>query len=147
MRQINASTIKPIFLGFQGENDALCVRFDVSGWADTYGTGTFSLMNLRPTETVGYPCTVTVDGNIATWVVQTADVALEGYGRCQLSYTVDDVIAKSVQFITYVNSSIGVGALPEIVPDWLDQINQEIADIETDYAVATITDINTALYS
>ena len=147
MRTVNASTIKPIMLGFQGENDALSVRFDVSGWADTYGSGTFSLMNLRPTETVGYPCEVTVQDNIATWEVHTADVALEGYGRCQLSYTVDDTVAKSVQFITFVRSSIGAGALPEIVPDWVEKVNQEIEDIETAYAVATITDINTGLYS
>ena len=43
---------------------------------------------------------------------------------------VDDAIAKSVQFITYVRSSIGAGALPEIVPDWVEQVNQEIEDIE-----------------
>lgn len=147
MRTVNASTVKPIMLGFQGENDALSVRFDVSGWADTYGSGTFSLMNLRPTETVGYPCEVTVEDNIATWAVHTADVALEGYGRCQLSYTVDETVAKSVQFITFVRNSIGVGALPDIVPDWVDQVNQAIEEIEIDYAVASITDINSALYS
>lgn len=143
MRTVKASPHKHIMLGFQGENDVQNVEFDVSGWVERYGTGTFTLMNLRPTENVGYPCEVTVTNNIATWTVSSADVALEGYGRCQLSYAVNDAVAKSVQFITYVRNSIGAGDLPEDVPDWVNQVNQAIEDIE----VATITDINTELYS
>ena len=93
MRIVQARKNKIIPLGFQGEHDVTTVQFDVSGWADLYGEGTFSLMNQRPTETMGYPCTISEENDVVSWVVDNNDVFIEGNGRVQLTYTVGQNIA------------------------------------------------------
>lgn len=142
MRTIKARKDKIIPLGYQGENEVVTVQFDVSGWRDLYGSGTFTLMNQRPTEGFGYPCTVTVENEVVSWVIKAVDVYIEGNGLCQLTYTVNNAIAKSVQFITSVRKSVGVGDVPDPVPDWVQEIQEAISTIE----VATIAQIDSALY-
>lgn len=142
MRIIQARQNKVIPIGFQGENGVVTVQFDVSGWAELYGSGTFTLMNQRPTEDYGYPCTVTVSDNVVSWVVTSAEVYIPGNGRCQLDYKVNQKVAKSVQFITSVYPSVGVGDIPDPAPDWVEEIREAIASIE----VATIPEIDSALY-
>ena len=154
MRIVKAKQNKIIPLGFQGEHDVTTVQFDVSGWADLYGEGTFSLVNQRPSETTGYPCTITEENEIVSWVVDNNDVYIEGNGRVQLTYTVGENIAKSIVFITRIMKSIGVGEVPEPVPDWMEEMRQEIAaanDIAQEcldsVQVATNAEIDSALYS
>lgn len=154
MRIIQANKNKPIALGFQGENDAVTVQFDVKGWADLYGAGYFTLLNQRPTESVGYPCTVTVADEVVSWVVSYTDVFIEGTGHVQLTYTVGEKLAKSVQYFTLVRKSINVGEVPEPVPDWFYQIEEEVAEAKDiaqecldSVEVATNAQIDAALYS
>lgn len=142
MRIIQARQNKVVPLGFQGENGVVTVQFDVSGWAELYGAGTFRLMNQRPTENVGYPCAVSVDNNVVSWVVGSAEVYYAGNGRCQLDYTVNQKVAKSIQFITSVYPSVGAGPVPEPVPDWVWEIRESIASLQ----IATDSEINSALY-
>lgn len=114
MRQIKAQSNTVIMLGRQGENEAVEVLFDIAGYDELYGTGAFELLNLRPTETTPYTCSITVDDEYVHWVVQAADVALTGIGKCELTYVVDGTIAKSVTFSTRVLPSIeGAGEVPE----------------------------------
>lgn len=114
MRQISAQEKVIIPIGRQGENGAAEIIFDVSGWADLYGNGAFELLNRRPAENTPYTCSITVSDEQVHWIVQSADVALVGHGRCELTYVVDDVIAKSVVFATCVLPSIeGAGEVPE----------------------------------
>jgi len=155
MRIVQAEKKKPLIIGWQGENEVTQVQFDVSGWKDTYGTGTFSLLNQRPTETIGYPCTVTEEDGIVSWVVKDVDVAKEGTGHVQLTYTVGETLAKSEQYFTLIRKSINVSEeIPEPYPDWfadvMVQVNEakEIAQECLDaVAVATNAQIDAALYS
>lgn len=155
MRIVQAEKKKPLIIGWQGENEVTQVQFDVSGWKDTYGTGTFSLLNQRPTETIGYPCTVTEEDGIVSWVVKDVDVAKEGTGHVQLTYTVGETLAKSEQYFTLIRKSINVSEeIPEPYPDWfadvMVQVNEakEIAQKCLDaVAVATNAQIDSALYS
>lgn len=142
MRIIQAKKNKIVPLGFQGENGVVTVEFDVTGWADLYGSGVFRLMNQRPTENIGYPCTVTLSGNTVSWVVGAAEVYYSGNGRCQLDYTVNQKVAKSIQFITSVYPSVGAGDIPEPVPDWVWEIREAIASLQ----IATDSEISSALY-
>ena len=146
-RVIQAFPNKVLKIGFQGENDALEVQFDVKGWDDLYGEGTFSLMNKRPTETTGYPCSVTVADDVLTWKVLNADVAITGNGRVQLVYTVGNKVAKSVQYFTEVFSSVVSGDVPPPVPDWVWTVRNELAEMEAQIQVATNAQIDAALYS
>jgi hypothetical protein len=143
MRVIQARKNKTLAIGFQGENDAVKVEFDVTGWSDLYGAGTFIVMNQRPTENYGYPCNITTDGNKVTWTVSNADVYYQGNGRLQLVYTVNQVVAKSEQFFTRIDNAIGSGPVPDPAPDWVWEVREAIATIE----VATIPEIEAALYS
>ena len=143
MRIIQAKKNKPIYIGWQGENEVVTVQFDVKGWADLYGSGVFTVMNQRPTETVGYPCTVTVSNEVVSWVVKDVDVYIEGNGRVQFTYTVDGHVAKSVQFITTIQKSINVGDIPDPLPDWFAEVMEYIEQLQ----IATIPEIDAELYS
>lgn len=150
MRIIQAQKNKPIYIGWQGENEVVTVQFDVSGWSDLYGAGTFTLINQRPKETVGYPCAVTVSDNVVSWVVKEVDVYHEGNGHVQLTYTVNDQIAKSIQFFTIIQKSINVGDIPDPLPDWFNEVQvkiQECLDAVAAIEVATNAEIDSALYS
>lgn len=113
MREITASPRVTIPLGKQGENAAVLVKFPIAGWEELYGHGSFEVMNVRPGESVPYPCTIEVDDDYVLWTVQSADVALVGHGICELTYVVSGTIAKSVIYGTCVSESIeGAGTVP-----------------------------------
>ena len=78
MRNIKADINTVIALGRQGENNAVNVVFDVSGWPDTYGAGAFEILNQRPQETTPYTCSITVEDGQVNWPIQAADVAVPG---------------------------------------------------------------------
>lgn len=155
MRIINANKNKPLVIGWQGENDAVTVRFNVDGWKDKFGEGIFSLICQRPTETVGYPCTVTEAGGVVSWVVKYVDVFYEGTGHVQLTYTVGDTIAKSEQYFTIIRKSINVSEEPpEPYPDWFAEVMQAVEEAKQvaqecldSVEVATNAQIDAALYS
>ena len=105
-------TDQPIYLGYQGENNALQIKFNVSGWADTYGSGTYSLTVQRPGETATYNDEVTVDGNYVLWTVSGYDTENYGSGYAQLTYTVNDTVAKSVLYATLISQALAPGAAP-----------------------------------
>ena len=119
----NKSTIP---IGREGENDALVVKFPfVKEWKALYGNGTFELMNQRPDDADPYPCVVDSDGDNVLWVINAEDVSQVGRGRCQLTYVVNDTIAKSIIFATSINDSIGdAGIPPEPYQSWVNDVLQ-----------------------
>lgn len=147
MRIIQANKNKPLMLGRQGENEVTTVQFDVSGWADLYGQGTFTLINMRPSESLGYFCNVTVADDVVSWVVKNTDVYLAGDGHVQLVYTVGDQIAKSVIFFTRVLKSLNVTDVPDTPPDWAAEVLEELATLQALITIATNAQIDSALYS
>jgi len=122
MRYITARECTEIALGRQGENNVTTVQFDVSGWAEEYGSGTFMLLNQRSEDTVGYPVESTVENETVSWVVKSADVYYSGYGKVQLTYTVDNKIAKDVIYVTHTDKSIDGGDIPDPTPDWVAEV-------------------------
>lgn len=104
MRIVNEAN--KIIIGYAGENEAVNVLFDVKGWDELYGVGTFTLLNRRPGECEGYPVEVTQEGDTVTWVVSSTDTAIEGIGECELMYIVDNVIAKSVVYNTVISHAL-----------------------------------------
>lgn len=123
MREITADLRLPIPIGKQGENNVTTVKFPISTWKDLYGTGTFQLVNSRPGENTPYLCSIDTDDDYVYWTVQQADVANAGKGKCQLSYIVDDAIAKSLIYKTLVIESInGSGDPPAPYEDWIQRL-------------------------
>ena len=132
MRYITAEKCVAILLGRQGENNVTTVQFDVSGWAEEYGEGAFTLLNKRSGDTAAYPCFITVDedNEIVNWVIEEADVYYKGYGKVQLAYVVDEAIAKSEIFATYTAASVDGGDIPEPTPSWIEQVLTYGAEME-----------------
>lgn len=106
-------------LGRQGENAVTAFEFDISAWVEEFGAGVLTLTAQRNGDAEPYP--VVLENNV--WTVSNADTAVEGYGKAQLQYVVDEQIKKSVIYATLVLPSIEASAEPpEPYQTWYDEI-------------------------
>lgn len=136
---ITVGKSKPeICIGRRGENNATEVRFDITSMIETYGDGTVTLYVKRKGDAEAYPATVERDGEIVTWTVSNADTAYVGYGAAELWYYVDNVLAKTVVYLTIVKEDIGeeTGTPPDPYETWLDQMSQYSQNAENAAAQA-----------
>ena len=135
MREFNACECTEIKIGRTSENDAEVVRFNVSGWPDLYGSGgAFVLVHRRPNEEQPYVCAASVaeDGWLE-WVIQAADVEITGKGEAQLTYVINNTVAKSVIFTTRISRSLGQpGELPEPYENMIEELIEAAANITID---------------
>lgn len=125
MRYVEAIGGEVIPLGRQGENEVETVQFNVSGWADVYGDGTFTLSHQRCCDGDGFNREITMsdDGQYVLWLITSTDVAAAGRGRLQLTYTVNDAVAKSVIYSTHVTASLNASEdVPMPWKPWVDQV-------------------------
>lgn len=123
MRTVCAVPDGVIPIGRLGENEATTVIFNVRCYRETFGNGTFSLLHKRSGDAQPYACVITADDDTVTWVVKDTDVAVQGYGRCELVYTVGDTVAKSVLYSTLVGEALTGGAEPpEPWEDWVQRV-------------------------
>ena len=136
MRTQIASPDEVLNLGKQGENKVTEIKFDISGWSELYGSGYFELINCRPTERSAYLCDITTDSEYVHWVITSTDVALSGVGQCELSYIVNDAVAKSITYLTCVIQSVEVGDAPDPMDSWITEVKQYMLDSEA-YALGT----------
>lgn len=120
---ININETRTLHLGRQGENLAHTLTFDISPWVEELGDGTLVLLNQRPGESIPYPVKLDVDGTAATWFITGADTSIPGRGRCEFRYMVNDVLAKSCVFYTFVSPSMWVTG-PPLAPglDWMQVV-------------------------
>ena len=137
-----------IKIGYQGENEAVCVQFDVSNWPELYGAGgTFSLRHQRAGDPDGYPVIVTEEDGTVSWVVSNIDTRDPGYGKATLIYKVNDVIAMSVEYSTLTEASVGENPEPpEPWKPWIDEI-LEARDEAVEAAEDAHEDANSASQS
>jgi len=115
--------LNTIRIGHQGENGAVCVQINAADWPTLYGAGEFRLDHQRPSDPAGYPCEVSFDGQVVSWIVTASDVAIAGYGKAELVYKVNDVVAKSITYSTIIEASVdGSGDPPEPWESWVDEV-------------------------
>ena len=123
MRYVKAVEGEVIPLGRQGENNILTVQFDVSGWEEEFGVGTFTLVHQRCMDGDGFEREITVADNKVSWLITNVDVAYAGKGLLQLTYTVDEAVAKSVIYTTKVEKSLDATAkVPDPWKPWVDEV-------------------------
>ena len=99
-----------------------------------YGSGAFTLTAKRCGDAAAYPVAVSTEGGDVVWLVRAADVASPGSGSCELTYTVDGVVAKSQTWSTYVAASIS-GDAPGEPPEepakaWFAAIQAQIGNLD-----------------
>ena len=124
MRVVIPDNFRNINIGHQEENEAVEVLFNVEGWAELYGAGgEYLVIHQRPNDPAGYPIEVAYADNVVTWVLTAADMAYAGYGRAELVYKVNGVVAKSDVYNTLIEKGVNSGETP---PDpwtpWVDEV-------------------------
>ena len=119
-----------IRIGYVGENDHMHVLIDCKEAFDEYPDAAVT-MAVTPPEGVSYPKIVTRTGNVVEWLVKDSDVAAEGDGEFQLTFTENSVVKKSVTGRFEVcRSIVGNGPAPDPVEDWLDEANDVLDEAE-----------------
>ena len=129
---LNTSTEKGALLqiGRQGEHGVTQVWFDLAYLIETYGEGTAALSYMRSGDAAPYLVTTTQENGILIWEVDETDTAYDGMGKCEVRWTVDDDLAKTVVYRTIVMKAL-TGTEPSD-SDWYDKmveyIDSRIAD-------------------
>ena len=119
-------------IGRRGENEARRVVFDLSAWRRHYGEGTVQLLHQRAGDESPYPCTLTVEGDTAYWLIRAADVNKPGWGEAQLHYYVGDTLAKSAIWRTVTADALGDPSEPPEDPAraWFAAIREQIGNLD-----------------
>lgn len=125
---MNTITIKegcpnPVALGEKGENGVSAVLFDYSEWIEDFGNGAISLLVKRKGDTAAYPVVLSTADGIATWTISDTDTAVQGYGKAEYIFTIDDKVAKSAVFSFFVAHDLGpAGDPPDPYESWIDTL-------------------------
>ena len=124
-------------IGKQGENNAVKVNFSdiIDRLKKDYGNnGEISVLVQRPNEQTVYP--VKLENNI--WTVSNIDTAIKGIGKVQISYYVNDTLAKSVIIKTKITEGLGIsGEIPDAGKDFIKEIVENIEKAQN-----KITEVN-----
>lgn len=135
MRTVYAQKNKKIILGRQGEDKAVRVVWPgiVSDWSSLYGDGSFQLSVRRFGDENAYPVVVEVNGDDIRFTVTSAETAIAGNGKCELTYIANGTIAKSATWETVVLNSL-TGQTPSEPPEepaksWFTAIQGQIGNL------------------
>ena len=104
---IVGETPQNIALGRRGEHLVTEVVFDISAFLEEFEYGDPQLIIKRPDDTEAYFVTITQEDNLVTWLVTSTDTDQVGQGKAELFWYVDDRLAKSVIYSTWVDPDIG----------------------------------------
>lgn len=154
MRTVYAQKNKKIILGRQGEDRAVRVVWPgiVSEWSSLYGDGSFQLSVRRFGDKNAYPVVVEVNGDDISFTVTSAETAIAGIGKCELTYIANGSIAKSATWETVVLNSL-TGQTPSEPPEepaksWFTAIQGQIGnlnDLQTTSKDTLVAAINEAM--
>lgn len=124
MRIVRVCGTRTIPLGRQGENQATQILFPfVQEWKALYGPGTFQLLHQRKGDKDPYAVSISMDEQNVIWIVSATDLAVVGNGKCELTYIVNDTIAKSQIYATVAQSSMTkAGEAPEPWESWVEEV-------------------------
>lgn len=119
-----------IRIGYVGENQHTQVRIDCKDLFKEYPDAAVSAAIVSPAGQ-SYPKVATVDGSTVVWDVADSDLAAEGDGEIQLTFTEGGVVAKTAvaRFNVY-RSITAEGPAPDPVDDWLQEASEALEDIE-----------------
>lgn len=135
---VSEDYVPTINLGRQGENEVSQVVFDVSELITDYGSGTAVVVVRRPTEITTYQHDDTVQsGDTVTWTVSSADTEIEGNGNVQLFWMVNDAVAKTITYQTYVEPALMNPTDVPVVPggwisEQIESIRESLVEIYVD---------------
>lgn len=121
--RINAGDYDVLPLGIQTDGNVTEVAFDLTPLIEQAGDGFATVFNKRPTETDGYPCSATRDGNTLIWLVGTADTEIEGNGEVKVVLVNGDKIINSLsKKTTVIKTFNNEGEVPEPYEAWVNEV-------------------------
>lgn len=120
----------PLSIGERGENAVTEVVFDFSSWRSLFGPGAIQLLVKRAGDADAYPVVLETEDGYAFWVVSNVDTNVQGVGRAEYFYTVDEQVAKSVVFWFRVDEDIGQSSaeVPDPYVGYVERIEQAGAE-------------------
>lgn len=123
----------PIRLGYAGENEALRIGFDLSSLKSLFPGGHPLLVVKRPADQDAYPVSLEITDDFGWWTVSNVDTEQAGYGSCQIHWYIGNQLAKSEQYLFFVNKALASGSTqpPEAVEQWYDNFIKTIGSLES----------------
>ena len=121
---------KNLDLGFVGEKNHTKFVIKCASLFHKYPDAQVT-MAARPPVGDAYPVVLTKDGDDVIWNVSQGDIAHDGSGQYQLTFTQDEEILKEEFGQYFVKPSLTAsGEAPDPVQDWLDAANEALAGLE-----------------
>ena len=120
--------LKPIRIGYEGENVVTQIDFNLRTWIAEYGLGGVTLLVLRHGDTDAYPVPLMIEDGVASWSITQTDTARVGRGAIQLVYTVGEKIKKSPIYTTSCSNALDDS---DTVPDPYDSWLATLTDLST----------------
>lgn len=112
-----------LYLGKQGEHLARELAFtEPAAWESSCGTGAVQLLYRPPGGAPSYPVVLEREEGTYLWHITSADTAREGYGRCELRYSVGNVVIRSVTYVTLVADGVGAAGPQDPYLNYLEQV-------------------------
>ena len=131
MKIVDASPTRVIPLGIQGENIAIAVSFDLTGYYSTYGDGQVQLLVQRSDDNLPYPVNLKIKDSCALWEVSSLDTSIPGFGKAELRWIAGETVVKSNAYTFFVFESVGEASdPPEMWKSWLDELLDAAADVQ-----------------
>ena len=115
-------------IGFVGENAHTKILIDCKKIFDDYPNAT-SYITVFPPIGNSYPVMTAKVGDYVTWDVSASDVANEGDGQAQITFTDNDEVIQSYVAKTHIFGSINPGDAPDPITNWIAEANAAIGTI------------------
>lgn len=120
---------KTIMIGRVAENQHITVSVDCSEMFAGYPDAVPSAAVKPPVGDI-YPVIVSRDGDIVNWVVYDSDLAENGKGKFQLTFTDGEEIIKTVNAETLIlDSLVATGTAPEPLNDFITRASEIVSEI------------------
>lgn len=134
MTKIIVGKTGTIDIGFFGENEHRVICFQESAsLLKEYPNAAVTVLHQRNGDDCAYPVDgkyIKTDNGIVEWMIQSGDVAKAGRGHCELVFTENGTVAKTVIYTTLSRSSLnGTGEAPDPIQDWMTSIIDQIAQM------------------
>lgn len=135
MREYTVCPNARIPLGITGENEVTKIIWEnlANEWELEFGPGVVNLAAMRSTDDAPYPVSISIVNGNVEWIVSSADTEFPGIGKCELTYVVNDKVAKSKTWSTAVAPSITGDVTQDPPPEyqsWVDAVFKEAAKIQ-----------------
>ena len=122
---------KVIPIGYEGENLYTRVRINCVGVFSEYPNAAVS-MAVRPPVGDIYPAVVEKSGVMIIWNITDSVLSANGLGECQLTFTEDEVVLKSVIFGISINRSlVATGEMPDPIADWVVAADRKLGELDS----------------